>query len=169
MGQYYKIVNLDKEEFLDTYTFTDGAKLLEFGCSSEGCLTALAILLADGNGRGGGDLHSDNPIIGSWAGDRIVVAGDYADEQKFLSVDQIAKHKMLNDGEDPNLYDHAVEHFKDISEKALIAMLDDQFIYEVYEKADLYGKAKEVFEKVKKDRARKQTKQKSQPKLAKAG
>ena len=171
MGQYYKIVNLDREEFLDTYTFNDGAKLLEFGCCSEGTLTALAILLADGNGRGGGDLHSENPIIGSWAGDRIVVIGDYADEQKFLTVDQIAKHKMLKDGEDPNLYDHAVEHFKDVSEKALIAMLDDQFIYQVYEKADLYGKAKDIFEKVKKKRNRGQGRDQDQgkPLLAKAG
>jgi len=165
MGQYYKIVNLDKKEFLNTYTFNDGAKLLELGCSSEGTLTALAILLADGNGRGGGDLHSENPIIGSWAGDRIVVAGDYADEQKFLSIDQIAKYKMLKDGEDPNLYNYAVEHFKDISEAALIAMLDDQFIYDVYEKADLYDKAKEIFAAVKKKRDRDQEK----PVLAKAG
>ncbi|MDA3813534.1 MAG: hypothetical protein PF570_04700 [Candidatus Cloacimonetes bacterium] len=165
MGQYYKIVNLDKKEFLNTYTFNDGAKLLELGCSSEGTLTALAILLADGNGRGGGDLHSENPIIGSWAGDRIVVAGDYADEHKFLSIEQIAKHKMLKDGEEPNLYNHTVEHFKDISEAALIAMLDDQFIYDVYEKADLYGKAKEIFAAVKKKRDRDQEK----PVLAKAG
>jgi len=163
MGQYYKIVNLDKKEFLNTYTFNDGAKLLEIGCSSEGTLTALAILLADGNGRGGGDLHSDNPIIGSWAGDRVVVAGDYADKQKFLSIEQIAKHKMLQDGEDPNLYDHAAEHFKDISEDALTAMLDDQFIYDVYEKEDLYGKAKDIFEKVTKKRDQ------EKPVLAKAG
>jgi len=169
MGQYYKIVNLTKKEFLDTYTFNDGAKLLEFGCSSEGTLTALAILLADGNGRGGGDLHSDNPIIGSWAGDRIVVAGDYADEQKFLNIEQITKHKMLKDGEDPNLYDHAAEHFKDISEDALIAMLDDQFIYDVYKKIDLYGKAKEVFEKVKKKRGRDRGQDQEKPVLAKAG
>ncbi len=171
MGQYYKIVNLDKQEFLDTYTFNDGAKLLEFGCSSEGTLTALAILLADGNGRGGGDLHSENPIIGSWAGNKIVVAGDYADEQKFLNIEQIAKHKMLKDGEDPNLYDYAAEHFKDISEKALIAMLDDTFIYEVYEKVDLYGKAKDIFAAVKKKRNRGQSRDQDQgkPLLAKAG
>ena len=171
MGQYYKIVNLDKQEFLDTYTFNDGAKLLEFGCSSEGTLTALAILLADGNGRGGGDLHSNNSIIGSWAGDRIVVAGDYADKHNFLNIDQIAKHKMLQDGEDPNLYDHAVEHFKDISEAALIALLDDQFIYDVYDKADLYGKAKEIFAAVKqkRDQDRDQGQGRGKPLLAKAG
>lgn len=169
MGQYYKIVNLDKKQFLDTYTFNDGAKLLEFGCSSEGTLTALAILLADGNGRGGGDLHSNHPIIGSWAGDRIVVAGDYADEEKFLKTKDIVKFKMLLGDTTPNLYEFAMEHFEDISDKALAAMLDDRFIYEQYEKSELYGKAKDIFEKVKKAKARKQAKKMSEPKLKKAG
>lgn len=149
MGQYYKIVNLTKKQYLDTYTFNDGAKLMELGCSREGTLTALAILLADGNGRGGGDLHSNNPIIGSWAGDRIVIAGDYADEEKFLATEEVVKFKMLNEDDTPNLYAFAVEYFEDISEQALIAMLDDDFIYEQYEKSELYGKTKEIFEKVK--------------------
>jgi len=45
-------------------------------------MTGLAILLAD---RGSVDLHSDSPIIGSWAGDRVVIAGTYADIGKFIS------------------------------------------------------------------------------------
>ena len=36
--------------------FGDGLKLLEFASSSCATMTALAILLADGNNRGGGDL-----------------------------------------------------------------------------------------------------------------
>lgn len=47
-----------------------------------GTLTALTILLASANGRGGGDLRleEDHPleeIVGSWAGDRIAIIGDY--------------------------------------------------------------------------------------------
>jgi hypothetical protein len=158
MGQYYVISNLDKQEFLKTYTFNDGAKLLEFGCSSEGTMTALAILLADGNGRGGGDLHSDDPIIGSWAGDRIVVTGDYADEDKFLQKDQIVKYMMIGEeraGEKPNLYTYVHKFFKDISKKVLEVMLEDPYIYETYEKADLYGDAEKVFNKVKKKKTKK--------------
>lgn len=115
MGQYYKIVNLTKKEFLTPWAFNDGAKLLEFGSSPEGTMTGLAILLASGNGRGGGDLYRSGPvkklgklkphqkvshtwesknphiaheirvpeIIGSWAGDRIVIAGDYDDPNLF--------------------------------------------------------------------------------------
>ncbi|MCK5200223.1 MAG: hypothetical protein KAR21_17825, partial [Spirochaetales bacterium] len=75
----------------------------------------------------------------------------------------------LQDGEDPNLYDYAAEHFKDISEDTLIAMLDDTFIYDVYKKADLYGKAKDIFEKVKKKRNRGKDQDQGKPLLAKAG
>jgi hypothetical protein len=83
MGQYYKIVNLTKREYLEPHAFDEGAKLLEFGCSGSGTMTALAVLLANSNGRGGGDLNGvpeDFPVKpGRWAGDRIVVAGDYAE------------------------------------------------------------------------------------------
>jgi hypothetical protein len=116
MGQYYLVVNLDKEQFLDPHCCGDGLKLLEFGCNSNGTLTALAVLLADGNGRGGGDLRSMNPIIGGWAGDRIVVAGDYADVAKFVM--------------DPerNLYAVAREQFHNVSRAALRAMTDDPYL-----------------------------------------
>ncbi len=116
MGQYYLIVNLDKKQFLHPHRCGDGLKLLEFACSASGTLTALAILLADGNNRGGGDLRSDHPVIGSWAGDGIVVAGDYADEGKFTG--------------DParNLYCVAHDEYQDISRQALRAMADDCYL-----------------------------------------
>ena len=82
MGQYHRVVNLDKREFLDPWKFGDGAKLMEFGNSAGGMMTGLAILLGVSNGRGGGDLHldPDDPmieVIGSWGGDRIAIVGDY--------------------------------------------------------------------------------------------
>lgn len=81
MGQYYYVCNLDKKQFIHPHKFGDGLKLMEFGDSSSGTMLGLAALLADGNGRGCGDLRSDNPIIGTWARDRIVIAGDYADDE----------------------------------------------------------------------------------------
>ena len=84
MGQYYKIVNIKKKQYISPHTFGDGSKLMEFSMSANGVLAGLSILLADGNGRGGGDLNSDNPIVGSWAGDNIVITGDYADDGKFV-------------------------------------------------------------------------------------
>jgi len=87
MGQYYRVVNLDKRQYIDPYVFGDGVKLMEFGCSGNGTMTALAVLLASSNGMGGGDLHLGEKskwkaVPGSWAGDRIVVAGDYDDDPK---------------------------------------------------------------------------------------
>jgi hypothetical protein len=116
MGQYYLVVNIDKEQYLNPHSCGDGLKLLEFGCSAKGTLTGLAILLADGNCRGGGDLRSTNPIIGTWAGDRIVVTGDYADEGRFVK--------------DPkrNLYEIARQGFQDVSRQPLRAMADDPYL-----------------------------------------
>jgi hypothetical protein len=116
MGQYYLIVNIDKKQFVQPHKCGDGLKLLELACSATGALTALAILLADGNNRGSGDLRSHHPAIGSWAGDRIVIAGDYADDGKFTS--------------DParNLYRVANDEYEDVSGHALRAMADDGYM-----------------------------------------
>ena len=145
MGQYYKIVNLDKKQFLHPHKFGDGLKLLEFGCSGMGTLTGLTVLLADGNGRGGGDLFNSKArgsgssdyaakdprgLIGSWAGDRIVVAGDYADKGNFVPAD----FKTIKDDEGhdhaPNLYQVASEHYEDISEAVLEVLKNDSYIAE---------------------------------------
>jgi hypothetical protein len=120
MGQYYMIMNLDKKEYIDPHAFGDGLKLLEFGSSGDGAMCGLAILLADGNNRGGGDLHSDDPVIGSWAGDRIVIGGDYADDGKFLDG---FEHES-----DETLYSYADVHFTDISKKVIAAMKQDGYL-----------------------------------------
>lgn len=78
MGQYFKVVNLTKKQYLTPWTFDDEAKLMEISCSSFGTMTALSLLLASGNGRGVGDFEPDHPLVGSWAGDKIVITGDYA-------------------------------------------------------------------------------------------
>jgi hypothetical protein len=122
MGQYYKIVNIKKKQYITPHTFGDGAKLMEFSMSANGVLAGLAILLADGNGRGGGDLHSENDIVGSWAGDNIVVAGDYADEGKFVKETS------------RNLYNVAGNEGEDISVKVLDALFDDQYFFSEFRK-----------------------------------
>jgi len=101
MGQYHLVLNLDKKQLLRPTELGDGLKLLEFADGGP-TLTALAILLAKDNGRGLGDLHVAMPetpldnwekadyglkrvrtphahLVGSWAGDRIIIAGDYGD------------------------------------------------------------------------------------------
>jgi hypothetical protein len=122
VGQYHVAVNLDKKQVLVPTRLGDGLKLMEFG-DGGATLTALAILLAKDNGRGLGDLHVATPdtpledwekgpcglkrvrtphahLVGSWAGDRITIAGDYGDN--------------LPDTEE-NLYYIAQKEYEDIS------------------------------------------------------
>jgi len=185
MGQYFYIVNIDKREYLHPHKFNDGLKLLEFGCSANGTMTALAILLADGNGRGVSDLcisgkikdigeikkhqcvqstfkvdghtyETRTPkIAGSWAGDRIVIAGDYADagflppevpEKVTYSYEDITGKQARARNVPLNLHtwvDMTKEQckeakipyggFKDISKDALEAMFDDTYLRQTYE------------------------------------
>lgn len=113
MGQYYLVVNLDKKEYINPHKFGDGAKLMEFASSGGGTMLALGILLADGNGLGGGDLQDveDLPIVGSWAGNRIVIVGDYA-ETKYRGIKA-------------PLYDTAKANFVDVSARVWEAILRD--------------------------------------------
>jgi len=112
MGQYYTVANLDKQQALKP-TFFQSAKLMEIVGSSYGVAGALTALLAVGNGCGGGDIASKSKIFGSWAGDRIAVIGDYADE---------------SDG-----FDRAeIREYRDVSEQALLAMIDDPEIADVW-------------------------------------
>lgn len=181
MGQYYKIINLDKKEYLHPHAFGNGLKLLEFGCSADGVLTGLAILLADGNGRGNGDLDTVTyrggafkpkkyqrveyeweldgkkhriivpKIVGSWAGDKVVISGDYSDKGKFIPEDRKFTEKEremllnyytevycrnLEGTKDINLYTYASLFFKEISAKVLEAMKDDYYLKEVIEEKE---------------------------------
>ena len=122
MGQYYKVVNTTKGQTLTPHAFGSGAKLMEFSSDWMSMMQGLAILLADGNGRGGGDLNSNNPLVGSWAGDNIVIAGDYADEGKFVPIK----------GKKENLYSYSEENFEDISFKVIGALCDDRWFREEY-------------------------------------
>jgi hypothetical protein len=142
MGQYYYVVNLDKREYLHPHRLGNGLKLLEFGTSSCGTMTALALLLADGNGRGGGDMATDKDPkaewIGRWAGDRIVIAGDYADEGKFVTEDDLARWKSENIGvrvyakghenKVPELQAIADEFFTNISDDIRSVMRADEYV-----------------------------------------
>ena len=105
MGQAYIIVNETKKQYIHPHRFGDGYKLCEFGSSSRGTMFALAVLLARGNGRGGGDLRSDDPIVGSWAGDAIVVLGEYTDQydgvrETFEDVSDQIRGVLVGAGED---------------------------------------------------------------------
>ena len=69
MGQYYKTVNLDKRQYIEPWECDCGAKLMEHSYIGN-----------DGFGNGfSGTLIS--LLNNEWKGDRIVLAGDYADRE----------------------------------------------------------------------------------------
>ena len=127
MGQYYKIVNLDKREYLNPHDFDDGLKLVEFGYSGGGAMAGLAALLADGNGEGAGDIKSDSPLIGSWAGDRIVIAGDYAELGKFFEDENTEKSGYSGK---ENLYGYAEAEFTNIGPKLIEGINKSEMKYD---------------------------------------
>jgi hypothetical protein len=84
--------DLDRGEVLDPAQFGDNRDLNLAAARGGygGVTTALAIMLAASNrggSRGGGDLRSTHPLVGSWAGDHVGVlplgsATDFADVSK---------------------------------------------------------------------------------------
>jgi len=75
MGQYFKAVNLDRKEYVSPWKIGGVAKLWEW------CVNAQAgifpFLLRKSNEGGGGDISKEYETAGRWAGERIVLIGDY--------------------------------------------------------------------------------------------
>ena len=87
MGQYYKVVNIDKKEYLHPHELGCGAKIWEQLASWPSTANGLFLLLTNHpEPRGGGDFpdKSEAPelyeVLGRWIGDRVVVIGDYAEK-----------------------------------------------------------------------------------------
>ena len=86
MGQYHKVVNVDKNEYIDSHAIDNGLKLVEQFGFDRSTSSAVWLLLAASNGRGGGDVKP-HPMVGHWAGDRIIVIGDYAETGDHPDMD----------------------------------------------------------------------------------
>jgi hypothetical protein len=118
MGQYWKVVNLDKKEYVNPHILGTGLKLWEQLANHPGTGAALVILCAAmPEARGGGDFDLDQnwhgpereaamkakeidgctpgPMpeeymgiakrtIGRWAGDRVVLIGDYTEDEDLV-------------------------------------------------------------------------------------
>lgn len=94
MGQYYRLLNLSKEEYIEPRRLGSGAKLWEI-CAND-LPRVLPYLFHQSSGHGGGDPHKQpTDHLGRWAGDRLVVVGDY---------------------DDSDLYERAGERFDEISD-----------------------------------------------------
>jgi hypothetical protein len=94
MGQYHAVYNLDKKQKFEEVGHSM-AKLLEQVGDVYSNATALYLLVANSNGRGGGDANSHH-LIGSWAGDRVVVQGDYAKDGDQGFIDDESKTGFID-------------------------------------------------------------------------
>jgi hypothetical protein len=95
MGQYHKVYNIDKKVMINAHGINNGLKLVEQIGHDHSTSTALFLLLANSNGRGGGDVE-DHYLIGSWAGDRIVIQGDYAEESDQGYIKDVEDYRDIS-------------------------------------------------------------------------
>ena len=86
MGQYYLLVNVDKEEFICPWCMHGVAKAWEW-CANN-YIRVLAFLICHSDEEGGGDPHKDYEYYGRWAYDRIVLIGDYDSSGLFDKADK---------------------------------------------------------------------------------
>lgn len=91
MGQYWLPVNLDKKEYIWPHALGTGLKLWEQLANHPGTGSALILLCAAmPERRGSGDFHP-SPVIGRWAGDRIALVGDYAEDSDLPAEFEASK------------------------------------------------------------------------------
>jgi hypothetical protein len=120
MGQFFRIVNAKKRQYVDPEKFGENQKYSTLLQGKHGL--AVAYLISSG-------LVSDNSLIGSWAGDPIVAAGEYADPD-LHGIKTASRSDRRR-----NLYQLAEQKFEDISHKAIAMLCEfresliDQFVF----------------------------------------
>lgn len=77
MGQYYKIVNTEKKQYIDPRNLRAGLKMWEIVHNLGGLLIYLT---GRSSGAGGGDPRGETQHFGRWANNRVIVVGDYHEE-----------------------------------------------------------------------------------------
>lgn len=117
MGQYYRLVNFDKKEFVESWGLDNGAKLTEWAY----CRAEMSCALM-------------NLVAGRWKGDRVYVVGDYADLSDSSTnwyevykeiTDEIGTEKACG---------YATENFKDITSEVDADFHDWNRIYNHFTK-----------------------------------
>jgi hypothetical protein len=86
MGQYHRLVNLDKREWVNPHGLGLGSKQHEHTGAFNGSLSdAMYLLVMSSPARGGGDWQVTE-VSGRWCGDRVVVLGDYTEDADISNV-----------------------------------------------------------------------------------
>jgi hypothetical protein len=91
VGQYHRLVNIDKQEWVDPHGLGLGSKQYEqTGCDAS-LADAMYVLVMTSPDSGGGDFPMTD-ISGRWVGDRVLIVGDYTDKDAvpgFVGADAI--------------------------------------------------------------------------------
>lgn len=73
--KYRYVLNMDTKEFVDTKKIPlSDVYVDDNGKEWPYIIHPLPLLTCDGNGRGGGDFHKEDPIVGTWARCRVSVS-----------------------------------------------------------------------------------------------
>lgn len=102
MGQYIEIINTTKKQIIKPHGMHTGAKFMESVGFFLSPSTALMVLLYNSNNRGGGDFRPNTKyhtnLIGSWAGDNIVIQGDYAEpnDQGYINPEELEDYEDIS-------------------------------------------------------------------------
>lgn len=106
------VVNLDKEEFIHPHRLGSGLKMWEI--AANGIPSLLTYLLGHSTGRGGGDPRGElaESEWGRWAGDRIVITGDY-DEDSREEDGRNLYDRVQDEGRWTEISDEVVEPFNE--------------------------------------------------------
>lgn len=133
MGQYHIIANLDKQEVIVPWDLNWGAKQKEHTGFAGSAGDAIYLLTQTSPNRGGGDYDFYEGVSGRWAGDRVVVLGDYTEpeEDKALGFDL---HSQTS------LYRKAFDEFENIS-GIIKPVLEQAFEWQTNYHKSLYAKA----------------------------
>lgn len=99
MGQYHHLVNIDKKEVVNPHGLGLGLKQYEHtAVNSGGSLAdAMYILMMTSPARGGGDFPQTD-ISGRWAGDRVLVLGDYTEDSDVPSIPNLGSLYRESEG-----------------------------------------------------------------------
>lgn len=109
MGQYHLLVNVDKKQLVNPHGLGLGLKQVEQSGFRGSLGDAMYLLMMTSPHRGGGDLEYTK-ISGAWAGDRVLIVGDYTEATDIPSIPSA-----------DNLYFEA-RTWKDITEDVATAM-----------------------------------------------
>lgn len=100
MGQYFKAINTDKQEYVCPWCIEGGAKLWEWAANTQGSIFTLLLRKSDeggggdyygyhrGCGEGGAIRGPLSRIAGRWAGDRVALVGDYDSSGLYQQSEQ---------------------------------------------------------------------------------